>query len=127
MRVSLTSVAVEHTVNVRAFTGWLERKGGSPREMADRTALVPFLDCTTLPAKVLPEKAEGIGAVILATLVVCILSGVILRIFLDGTRHVPLKNPYRASPVAGYPLFCPRGVDAGQSPAPQPVHRAAGR
>ena len=54
---------------------------------------MPFLDCPTLQAKVLPEKAEGIGVVILATVVVCILSGVILRIFLDGIGHDPLKYP----------------------------------
>ena len=65
--------------------------------------------------------------VILATLVVCISSGVILRLFLDRIRHDPQKYPYCASPVAGYPLFCPRRVDAGQSPAPQPIHRVTGR
>jgi hypothetical protein len=36
IRVSVTSMPVEHAVTVRDFTRWLERKGGSPREVTDR-------------------------------------------------------------------------------------------
>jgi hypothetical protein len=36
VRVSVTSVPVEHCVTVGDFTRWLERKGGSPREVMDR-------------------------------------------------------------------------------------------
>ena len=36
VRVSVTSVPVEHCVRIRDFTRWVERKGGSPREMTDR-------------------------------------------------------------------------------------------
>ena len=52
VRVSVNSVAVEHAVKVRDFTRWLER--------------VAFFDCPTLAPKVLLERAEGIGVVILA-------------------------------------------------------------
>ena len=36
VKVSVASVPVEHQVRMQDFTNWLERKGGSPREMADR-------------------------------------------------------------------------------------------
>ena len=36
VRVSVTSVPVEHTVTIQDFKTWLERGGGSPRERADR-------------------------------------------------------------------------------------------
>ena len=43
VRVSVTSVAVEHAVKVRDFTRWLERKGGSPREVTDRDRIRAIL------------------------------------------------------------------------------------
>ena len=36
VRVSVASVPVEHEVMMKHFLDWLERKGGSPREVADR-------------------------------------------------------------------------------------------
>jgi hypothetical protein len=36
VRVSVTSIPVEHSVKIGDFTRWLERKGGSPREATDR-------------------------------------------------------------------------------------------
>jgi hypothetical protein len=34
VRVSVKNVQVEHTVTIGEFTKWLERRGGSPAEMA---------------------------------------------------------------------------------------------
>jgi hypothetical protein len=36
VRVSVADVRVEHEVKVMDFTKWLERSGGSPREVSDR-------------------------------------------------------------------------------------------
>jgi hypothetical protein len=36
VRVSVTSIPVEHCVKIADFTRWVERKGGSPREVTDR-------------------------------------------------------------------------------------------
>lgn len=36
VKVSVASVPVEHEVRMQDFTNWLERRGGSPREVADR-------------------------------------------------------------------------------------------
>src|SRR6516162_1201459 len=36
VRVTVAPIPVEHTVKIRDFTNWVERKGGSPREMTDR-------------------------------------------------------------------------------------------
>lgn len=36
VRVAVTSISVEHTVKIRDFTNWVERKGGSPREVTER-------------------------------------------------------------------------------------------
>ena len=36
VRVSVTSIPVEHCVKIGDFTRWVERKGGSPREITDR-------------------------------------------------------------------------------------------
>jgi hypothetical protein len=36
VRVSVADVRVEHEVKLMDFTKWLERPGGSPREMSDR-------------------------------------------------------------------------------------------
>jgi hypothetical protein len=35
-KVSVLPVRVEHEVKLMDFTKWLERKGGSPREVSDR-------------------------------------------------------------------------------------------
>ena len=43
VRVSVTSLPVEHAVKVRDFTRWLERKSGSPREVADRERIRAIL------------------------------------------------------------------------------------
>jgi hypothetical protein len=43
VRVSVTSVPVEHAIRVRDFTRWLERKGGSPREVTDRERIRAIL------------------------------------------------------------------------------------
>src|ERR1700683_4928733 len=36
VRVSVTDVRVEHEVKLQDFTTWLERKGGSPRDVIQR-------------------------------------------------------------------------------------------
>ena len=36
VRVKVTAIPVEHCVKIRDFTNWVERKGGSPREVTDR-------------------------------------------------------------------------------------------
>jgi len=36
VKVSVADVRVEHEVKLRDFTTWLEREGGSPREVSDR-------------------------------------------------------------------------------------------
>ena len=36
VRVTVTNIPVEHIVRIRDFTNWVERKGGSPREVTDR-------------------------------------------------------------------------------------------
>jgi hypothetical protein len=36
VRVSLADVRVEHEVRLMDFTKWLDRVGGSPREVSDR-------------------------------------------------------------------------------------------
>jgi hypothetical protein len=36
VRVSVTSIPVEHSVKMRDFTRWVERKGGSPRDVTQR-------------------------------------------------------------------------------------------
>jgi hypothetical protein len=36
VKVSVLPVRVEHEVKLMDFTKWLERKGGSPREVSDR-------------------------------------------------------------------------------------------
>ena len=39
----VTNVAVEHEVKLMDFTKWLERDGGSPREMTDRKRIRSIL------------------------------------------------------------------------------------
>jgi len=36
VKVRVTNVAVEHEVMLKDFTKWLDRTGGSPREISDR-------------------------------------------------------------------------------------------
>src|ERR1700730_7687703 len=36
VKVRVTNVAVEHEVRLMDFTKWLDRNGGSPREISDR-------------------------------------------------------------------------------------------
>ena len=36
VKVSVADVSVEHEVKLMDFTKWLEKPGGSPREMSDR-------------------------------------------------------------------------------------------
>jgi hypothetical protein len=36
VRVSVTSVPVQHSVKMRDFDAWLEREGGSPRDVVGR-------------------------------------------------------------------------------------------
>jgi hypothetical protein len=36
LRVSVAEVRVDHVVRLMDFTKWLDRTGGSPREMSDR-------------------------------------------------------------------------------------------
>jgi hypothetical protein len=36
VKVRVTNVAVEHEVRIMDFTKWLDRSGGSPREMTER-------------------------------------------------------------------------------------------
>ena len=43
VRVRVTSVAVEHEVRLMDFTQWLDRTGGSPREMSDRKRIRSIL------------------------------------------------------------------------------------
>lgn len=45
VKVSVASVPVEHQVKMQDFTSWLERKGGSPREVADRERVRSILGC----------------------------------------------------------------------------------
>ena len=41
VKVSVMSIPVEHTVQIRKFVQWIEKNGGSPREVLDRAACVP--------------------------------------------------------------------------------------
>jgi hypothetical protein len=43
VKVRVTNVAVEHEVRLMDFTQWLERAGGSPREMSDRKRIRSIL------------------------------------------------------------------------------------
>ena len=35
VRVSVTSIPIEHTVKMRDFANWVERKGGSPKQVSN--------------------------------------------------------------------------------------------
>ena len=43
VRVSVANVRVEHEVRLLDFTKWLEKPGGSPREVSDRKRLREIL------------------------------------------------------------------------------------
>ena len=43
VKVSVADVRVEHEVKLRDFTTWLEREGGSPREVSDRQRIRSIL------------------------------------------------------------------------------------
>ena len=43
VKVRVTNVPVEHEVRLMEFTKWLERKGGSPREITDRKRIRSIL------------------------------------------------------------------------------------
>jgi len=42
-RMSVANVRVEHEVRLQDFTNWLEKPGGSPREVSDRRRLREIL------------------------------------------------------------------------------------
>jgi predicted ThiF/HesA family dinucleotide-utilizing enzyme len=44
VRVRVTQIPVEHEVKLADFTKWLERKGGSPREVIDRKRIRDILE-----------------------------------------------------------------------------------
>ena len=43
VKVQVTNVAVEHEVLLKDFTNWLDRNGGSPREMTERQRIRAIL------------------------------------------------------------------------------------
>src|SRR6202022_4485319 len=43
VKVRVTNVAVEHEVRIMDFTKWLDRDGGSPREITDRKRIRSIL------------------------------------------------------------------------------------
>ena len=43
VKVSVADVRVEHEVKLADFTTWLERPGGSPREVSDRQRIRSIL------------------------------------------------------------------------------------
>jgi hypothetical protein len=47
VKVSVASVPVEHEVRMGDFEKWLEREGGSPREVADRHRVRSILGLST--------------------------------------------------------------------------------
>jgi hypothetical protein len=48
VRVSVADVRVEHEVKLMDFTKWLDRTGGSPREVSDRQRIRSILGCRFL-------------------------------------------------------------------------------
>ena len=47
VRVRVMSIPVEHCVTIKDFTRWVERKGGSPREVTDRDRVRAILGLPT--------------------------------------------------------------------------------
>lgn len=46
VKVSVADVRIDHQVKLQDFTKWLERAGGSPREMSDRQRIRSILGMT---------------------------------------------------------------------------------
>ena len=49
VKVRVTNVSVEHEVRLMDFTKWLDRSGGSPREISDRKRIRSILGMRTDP------------------------------------------------------------------------------
>jgi hypothetical protein len=47
VKVRVTNVPVEHEVVLKDFTKWLDRSGGSPREVSDRRRIKTILGMRT--------------------------------------------------------------------------------
>ena len=58
VRVSVTSIPIEHTVKMRDFTKLRERKGGSPKEVSSRDRIAPFSSCRARPLYTGPRAKE---------------------------------------------------------------------
>ena len=43
VKVRVTNVAVEHEIRLKDFASWLEKNGGSPREILDRQRIKAML------------------------------------------------------------------------------------
>jgi hypothetical protein len=43
VKIEVKDIAVEHTVKLKDFTAWLDRKGNSPKEMMDRRKIREIL------------------------------------------------------------------------------------
>lgn len=43
VRVTAVPVPVEHTVNIKDFTQWVERQNGSPRDVSQRSRVREIL------------------------------------------------------------------------------------
>ena len=43
VRVSVTHIPIEHAVKMRDFMNWVERKGGSPKQVSDRARIRAIL------------------------------------------------------------------------------------
>lgn len=48
VKVSVADVRVEHEVKLTDFTKWVDRTGGSPREMSDRQRIRSMLGMTVV-------------------------------------------------------------------------------
>jgi hypothetical protein len=48
VKVSVADIRVEHEVKLMDFTKWLERNGGSPREVSDRQKIRSILGMPVL-------------------------------------------------------------------------------
>lgn len=57
MKVSVVPVRVEHEVKLMDFTKWLEKKGGSPREVSDRHRIKSILSMPATFQKRTVEKS----------------------------------------------------------------------
>lgn len=48
VKVSVASVSIERQVKMQDFTNWLDRKGGSPRDVADRQRVRSIPGCAKI-------------------------------------------------------------------------------